>query len=337
MVLQIPIRRESELHIPDGFVSAPLNLAAAAVSAGAVAAGLRGVRRSASERFHTLPLLATTAAFVFAAQMLNFPIGGGTSGHFLGAVTAAALLGPWSAVIVMTVVLVIQGFFFADGGITALGTNIFNMGVVAGLGGWGFMRLLRSLLPAGRGAWVASAAIASWLSVVLASAFCALELALSGTSPMGVVFPAMVGTHAVIGVGEGLVAAAVLAATAVSRPDIIPEWAAAHGPGIAPSPRRTAAFAAIGAVVALALAALASPFASSHPDGLEKVAEDRGFIERAASEAEALWKGSPFPDYGVAGVRGEAASTGLAGFIGTAAVFGAGFALIRLFRSRNTP
>lgn len=320
------------MHIPDGFVSTPLNLAAAAISAGAVATGLHRARRKVAERPHAVPLLATTAAFVFAAQMLNFPIGGGTSGHFLGAVTAAALLGPWNAVIVMAVVLVIQGMFFADGGITALGTNIFNMGVVAGLGGWVITGAVRSLLPPGRGSWVASAAVASWASVVLASAFCSLELALSGTSPSEVVFPAMVGTHAVIGVGEALIAAAVLTAVAVSRPDILPGRSGAPMPAGAGLGRRLAAFTVAGLAVALALAVFASPHASSHPDGLEKVAEDSGFLDRAAGEGEALWEGAPFPDYGVGGVESESVSTGLAGLLGTAAVFAAGYAVIRTVR-----
>lgn len=265
--------------------------------------------------------------------MLNFPIGGGTSGHFLGAVTAAALLGPWNAVIVMAVVLVIQGMFFADGGITALGTNILNMGVVGGLGGWVVMRLLRSILPAGRSAWVASAAVASWFSVVLASAFCALELAISGTSPPEVVFPTMVGTHAVIGIGETLIAAAVLTAVAVSRPDILPDWSGVsstpEGTGLG---RRLTVFTIAGLAVALALAVFVSPHASSHPDGLEKVAEDRGFLEKAAGEGEALWEGSPFPDYGIGGVANESVSTGLAGLLGTTAVFAAGYAVIRIAR-----
>ncbi len=320
------------MHIPDGFVSTPINLATAAVSAGVVAAGLRRAGRGIAERPHTVPLLATTAAFVFAAQMLNFPIGGGTSGHFLGAVTAAALLGPWSACLVMAVVLVIQGFFFADGGIAALGTNIFNMGVVAGLGGWVLMRAIRRLLPAGRGLWVASAAVASWASVVLASAFCALQLALSGTSPFAVAFPAMVGTHAVIGIGEGLIASAVLTATAVSRPDILPGWAGLRGPAKPAGGRRLTAFVLAGIAVALVLAVFASPFASAHPDGLEKVAEDRGFLERAAEGGEALWEGSPFPDYGIGGVGSESASTGLAGLLGTASVFAVGYVVIRLAR-----
>ncbi len=172
-----------------------------------------------------MPLLATTGAFVFAAQMLNFPIGVGTSGHFMGAAAVAALLGPWRACLVMTLVLVIQALVFADGGLTALGTNVFNMGVIAGIGSYGIMRLLRTVFPAGRGGYLAAAAVASWVSIVLAAAACAMELAVSGTSPLLLVLPAMVGTHAVIGIGEALVTSALLSAVIVVRPDVVPAWA----------------------------------------------------------------------------------------------------------------
>jgi len=320
------------VHVPDGFVSPAINVATAAVSSGAIGIGLARARRAAAETSHMVPLLATTAAFVFAAQMLNFPIGGGTSGHFLGAAAAAALLGPWNACLVMTVVLVIQGLFFGDGGITALGTNIFNMGIVAGLGGFILMRPIRSLLPDGRGPWLASAAVAGWAGVVAASAACSLELAASGTAPLAVALPAMVGTHAVIGAGEALITAAVLAAVAASRPDILPAWARveprARTRGHAR--RKVAVLASSGLLLAATLALLAGPFASRRPDGLEKVAEETGFLGRA----EALWRGAPFQDYSLGAVGGGAGSTGLAGLLGTAAVFTAGYFGIRLFQGR---
>lgn len=325
------------MHIPDGFVSTPLNLLAAATSMVVIGAALTRARRSVAERPHVVPLLATTAAFVFAAQMLNFPIGGGTSGHFLGAVTAAALLGPWNACLVMAIVLVIQGFFFADGGITALGTNIFNMGVIGGIGGYILMRVIRSLLRPGMGSLVASAAIASWASVVLASSFCALELAVSGTSPISVAFPAMAGTHAIIGIGEALITSAVLSAVAASRPDLLPDRAgrgseASRAPS---SGRRVGASVLAGLAVTLAVAMFASPFASVYPDGLERVAENAGFIDRSAEEDELLWSDSPFPDYSVGSIDDAATSTGLAGLFGTAAVFGAGFVAIKLTKGRK--
>jgi cobalt/nickel transport system permease protein len=307
-------------------------------SAGTIGVSLWQARRSLEKQSFKIPLLATTAAFVFAAQMLNFPIGGGTSGHFLGAVTAAALLGPFDACIVMTLVLVVQGLFFADGGLTALGTNILNMGIIGGLGGYVIMRGIRQLLPVGRSGYVLSAAVASWVSVVLASSACALELALSGTSPLKVALPAMAGTHAIIGIGEALIAAAVLTAVAVARPDIIPEWAGVKPAQVNEAPvvrgRRVWALVAGGAITALILAVFLSPFASTAPDGLERVAEDKHFIDKAAPDKGRLWKWSLFPDYSVGRIRHEGVATGAAGLIGTILIFGIGFALIKLVNRR---
>ena len=327
------------MHIPDGFVSGPMNGTAAVVSAATVGFALWRAKRELHEKEFRVPLLATMAAFVFAAQMLNFPIGGGTSGHFLGAVTVAALLGPWSACIVLTLVLAIQGLLFGDGGITALGSNILNMAIIGALIPYIFMRGLRALLPAGRGGYVAAAAAASWVSVVLASSVCALELALSGTSPMSVAFPAMAGTHAIIGIGEALICTAVLTAVAAARPDIIPSWAkleqteSGHNlvrRSVWTRRQSTAtALAAAGLVVAIALAIFGGPFASSSPDGLEKVAEDKGFLQAASAE-KTVWTKSPFPDYQVRGIESEGVSTSLAGFAGTVLVFGLGFVAIRL-------
>jgi len=317
------------MHIPDGFVSGPINAAAAVASAGSVAFGVWRVKRQFRQRQFAVPLLATTAAFVFAAQMLNFPIGGGTSGHFLGAVTAAALLGPWSACIVMALVLVIQALLFADGGVSALGTNILNMGVIGGGVSYGVLRATRALLPAGRAGYLIGAAAASWASVVLASS--ALELAASGTSPLWVVLPAMAGTHAIIGIGEALIATAVLTAVATARPDIVPEWAELReAGGKARKARRSAwAMAAAGLALAVALAVIGSPFASTAPDGLEKVAEQKGFTQ-AASEDKAVWTQALFPGYRVTPVGSEKVSTSLAGVIGTAVTFGLGFVAIKL-------
>ena len=327
------------MHIPDGFVSGPINVGTAVVSAGALGIGIWRVNRELREKPHMVPLLATTAAFIFAAQMLNFPIGGGTSGHFLGAVTAAALLGPWNACIIMAIVLVIQGLLFADGGVTALGSNVLNMGVIGGIGGYAVMRGVWSLLPAGRGGYLASAVVASWLSVVVASSVCALELALSGTSPLVIAFPAMAGTHAVIGIGEALITAAVLTAVAAARPDILPDWAKLDKPKAAEGAvsglgRRAWVLAGAGLALAVVLAIFGSPFASSSPDGLEKVAEEKGFAETAA-EDKVVWTKSLFPDYKVKAIGSEAVSTSVAGLLGTVAVFAAGFGAIQLLTRRS--
>ncbi len=322
------------MHIPDGFVSGPLNAACGAVAAASVGIGAYMASRSLERRERLVPLLAMTAAFVFAAQMVNFPIGGGTSGHFLGAAFVAAMLGGWNACMALALVVVIQCFGFADGGITALGTNIVNMGVIGGLGAYAFMRLLRPLLPAGRGWFLATAAVASWLSIVLASAACAFELAASGTSPLGIVLPAMAGTHAIIGVGETLITASVLSVVITARPDILPAWTRTGSePIVSAGGRRFWRVAFIGLAAAVILAAFASPFASSAPDGLEKVADDKGFISLA--EGSAVWKQAPLADYATPGVESEGTSTGIAGIIGTVLVFAVGFGIIRLISSQS--
>jgi cobalt/nickel transport system permease protein len=210
------------MHIPDGFVSAPINAATFAVSAAALGVAVRKAKTSLDER--TIPLLGVTAAFVFAAQMLNFPVAGGTSGHFLGAVLAGILLGPWNACLVLGVVLIIQCLLFADGGLSALGSNIFNMGVIGGILSIWLFTGLRRVLPKTRSGFLAATAVTSWLSVLLASVSCSLMLALSGTSPLGIVIPAMVGVHVLIGIGEALITTTVVGMLLAVRSDLVGAW-----------------------------------------------------------------------------------------------------------------
>lgn len=206
------------MHIPDGFLSAPVWGSLAAASTGSLAIALAKVKKSLEE--NQIPLLGLSAAFIFAAQMVNFPVGGGTSGHFAGGLLAALLLGPWAGLIVIATVLILQSLVFADGGITALGANIFNLGVLACLGGYGLFKLMRSLLKDRIGLLISSFT-AAWLSIVLASAACAVELGLSGIAPMGPALTAMVGVHSIIGIGEGLITAAVVSALNAYKPDVI--------------------------------------------------------------------------------------------------------------------
>jgi len=212
------------LHIPDGFLSGPINAAGFAIAGLGCAVALRMTRTTLADK--QVPLLGMTAAFVFAAQMLNFPVAGGTSGHFLGATFALALLGPWAACLVLGLVLTVQCLLFADGGLTALGSNIVNMGVVGVVAPLAVMTVLRALLPRTRTCGLATVAIASWCSVMAAAAACALELGASG-HPLGVVLPAMLGVHAVIGIGEALITAAVVSAVLAARPDLLPSLAPA--------------------------------------------------------------------------------------------------------------
>ncbi|GFP20968.1 cobalt/nickel transport system permease protein [Candidatus Hakubella thermalkaliphila] len=207
------------MHIPDGFLDTKTIITTAVISAGALGYGIKKVNQKLGER--QVPLLGLTAAFIFAAQMLNFPVVGGTSGHFLGGVLAAVLLGPWAACLIMAVVLIVQSIGFADGGLTALGANIFNMGVVGGILSYYVFVAVKKCVPRTRLGFLSSVAIASWLSIVLASASGAFQLAVSGTSPLHVALPAMVGVHMLIGIGEAIIATAVVSIVLGTRPDLV--------------------------------------------------------------------------------------------------------------------
>lgn len=207
------------MHIPDGFLSNEVAAVAAVPAVAAVAVGLRKATSDLDER--RVPLLGVTAAFIFAVQMLNFPVAGGTSGHLLGAALAAILLGPWLACVVMAVVLTAQAFVFADGGVTALGANVLNMGVIGALAvGFGMAWALK-LLPRGRGPYLATAAAGAWLAVMLGALATAIELGVSDTVPFSTVLPAMLGVHALIGIGEAVITTAAVSAVLASRPDLL--------------------------------------------------------------------------------------------------------------------
>lgn len=275
------------MHIPDGFLDPKLCLVTGAVSASAVGGALRRVRPESEPEL--APRMGVLAAYVFAAQMVNFPVAAGTSGHLLGALLAAVLLGPNAAAIVMAAVFVIQAFFFLDGGHTALGANILNMGLAGTYGGYAVYRTLAGSAP-GRTRCLRAAAAAAWCSVMLGAALTAAELALSGRVPARVVFPPMLGVHALIGVGEAAITAGALALLWRVRPDLL---TGRDGPatGLA----RWGWAAAAG----LAMTALLAPLASGAPDGLERVAGVLGF----ESSARPPLVGGPFPDYELPGVR----------------------------------
>lgn len=206
------------MHIPDGFLSASVSMATWAAAAGGVGFCINQAARSMKDR--TIPLMGITAAFLFSAQMVNFPIGGGTSGHLLGGALAAVLLGPFAGSVTLACVLVFQCLLFQDGGLTALGANIFNMALVGTLGGYCSFKAAGLFFRGNRGTLI-SAAVASWFSVVLASALCALELAVSGISPLEIVLPAMAGIHSIIGIGEAAISVAVLSFVMKARPDLV--------------------------------------------------------------------------------------------------------------------
>ncbi|MCC3653454.1 energy-coupling factor ABC transporter permease [Streptomyces sp. S07_1.15] len=236
------------MHVPDGFFDAPVSLATGAVAAAAVAVGLRGARRELDER--TAPLAGLVAAFVFAVQMLNFPVAAGTSGHLLGGALAAVLVGPYTGVLCISVVLLMQAVLFADGGLTALGVNITTMAVVGVPVAYAVFRGLVRLLPRARASVTAASFLAAFLSVPAAAAAFTGLYALGGTADvaLGKVFAAMVGVHTLIGIGEGVITALTIGAVIAVRPDLVygarglgrPTLLRTHGPAGAPARPRPA-------------------------------------------------------------------------------------------------
>lgn len=312
------------MHIPDGFLSLAVSLILWAISLTAVGYALKRVNADVDER--RVPLMGVLAACIFAGQMLNFTVTGGTSGHLMGAALATILLGPWAAMLVMTCVVGVQALVFQDGGLLALGANIFNMGIVGVTVSYfahqALRRLFQQAAPDARWTLPVNGFVTAWLSIFAAALACALQLALSGTSPANVAIPAMAGIHALIGVGEGLITAGALAFLVAARRDLVqPDRAA---PVVAGK-------AVWGAGLLIAtLLAIASPLASAHPDGLEWVAEQQGFLDGAQSAVYDL-----IPDYVLPGVANESLATILAGIVGLLIVAGAATAVAYARRKRE--
>ncbi|WP_031167363.1 energy-coupling factor ABC transporter permease [Streptosporangium roseum] len=331
------------MHVPDGFFNVAVSLSAGVVAAAGVAVCLRGARRELDDR--TAPMAGLVAAFIFAVQMLNFPVAAGTSGHLLGGALAAILVGPYTAVLCVAVVLLVQGFFFADGGLTALGVNITLMGVVAVVVGWTVFLLITRAVR-NRGAVVAASFVAALVSVPATALAFTLLFWIGGTAPIevGTVAAAMGGVHVLIGIGEGLITAVTVSTVLAIRPDLVygarglaaplvlrgadGEAVVAQG---APAPavaRRPGWFLPAGIVVAALLAGIVSFYASSSPDGLERVAEDKGFISQAADHALGE---QPLADYGdVGGIP-----VGVAGLIGVGVTLAVGGGLFFAVRRRT--
>jgi cobalt/nickel transport system permease protein len=286
-----------ELHIPDGFLSVAVSGICWLITIGLLGVAVRRTQSELGER--QIPLMGIMAAFIFAAQMLNFPVAGGTSGHMLGGALAAIALGPWAGMLVM-------------------GADMLIMGLFTALIGFG---LYRTVLGRPLGVRLAVAGAAAWISVVASAFVTSIQLVLSGTSPLAVVMPAMLGVHALIGIGEALITVAALSFIARTRPELLDtETAAARG---------GQGWAVSGLLVALAVVLL-SPFASADPDGLERVAGDIGFL--ALGQGNTL---GPLPDYTVPFLGETPLSTIAAGLIGALIVAGLAFLLARTLRRRT--
>jgi cobalt/nickel transport system permease protein len=332
------------MHVPDGFLDVPTSVATATAATGAVAVALRKAHDELDER--TAPLAGLVSAFVFAVQMLNFPVGVGTSGHLMGGALAAVLVGPWTALLCLTVVLLVQALLFADGGTTALGTNVLLIGVVTVVVGWAVTRLALAVLPRRPRSVVPAAALGALVSVPVAAAVFAGLFAVGGGEdlPLGTLLATMVGWHVLIGVGEAVITGLTVSAVVAVRPDLVraardlvPALVLrdAQGrervpaPRAAPAPPRVGRRGVLlgGLGVTLLLAGVASSWASSSPDGLERVAEDRGFLDTAREHAVTWGLG----DYG--GVGGI--PVGVAGVLGVAVVVLLGTLLFRLVAARR--
>lgn len=299
------------MHIPDHMLQGAVCPVTAALSIAGV--GLAAVAAAKSKEKPNALTLGAVGALVFAAQMMNFPVSGGTSGHLIGATLATSLLGGPFGVLVMTLVLVVQTLVFSDGGITVLGANVLNMALIGSLAGTIVHMLAIKPQPEKKVRNMLLVAAASWVSVVIASLACSLELAISGTAALSTVLPSMLGVHALIGIGEALITVPLvllLSSTAVTRSSkagwILP-LSIAGGTGL-----------------------LLSPLASGLPDGLEWVAERFRFYHESAPVFTGL-----MPDYVMPLVSHNAAATALAGIIGVAIVFAVALGIGFLYK-RNS-
>ncbi|WP_405912493.1 energy-coupling factor ABC transporter permease [Streptomyces sp. NBC_00963] len=340
------------MHVPDGFINAPVSAVTGVIAAGAIAVSLRGARRELDER--TAPLAGLVAAFIFSVQMLNFPVAAGTSGHLLGGALAAILVGPYTGVLCVSVVLLMQGILFADGGLTALGVNITDMAIVTTVVAYAVFRGLVKVLPRRRSSVTAASFVAALLSVPCAALAFTAMYALGGTTdvPVGKVLTAMVGVHVLIGIGEAAITALTVGAVIAVRPDLvygargltaplklrvggelIDAPAAEPVPAAARSARSARRIWGIGLITALVLAGFVSFYASASPDGLEKVAHDKGID---AKERPHRTGDSPLAGYGVKDISDARLSGGLAGLIGVGATVVVGSGVFWAVRRRRT-
>ena len=326
------------MHVPDGFLDVTTSIATGVMAVGFVSLASYRARDELAVHGPALPGLA--AAFIFAGQMVNFPVGVGTSGHLMGAALAAALVGPWTAVLVMTVVFIVQALVFADGGITALGTNVLLMAVIAVFAASIIQRLVLSVLPRRTPSTIPAAAIGAFFSVPIAAfAFTGLYL-VGGAVPLpaGPLVVTMVGWHLAIGVGEAIITAVVLGAIIATRPDVVHiarPFLVSHSPdspeSASPrSPRSTRSIVSVGVAASLIIGGGVSLLASANPDGLEYAAESLGFLDSATESTATL---SPFANYSFFG--DAALGSSLAGLVGVVLTLAVTFALAMVVRLRR--
>ena len=299
------------MHIPDGMLS---NAVAASTDVGAlgfIAYGTFWIKKYFDQK--KIVLMAVLGALIFALQMLNFPVAGGTSGHFAGGALAGIVLGPIPAMIVVSAVLLVQSLLFSDGGVLALGANIINMAILAPFIGYSIFMIFNGI-RANKTLRVTGASIAGWVACLVAACAAAIEVWASGHAALGIVLTSMAGWHALIGIGEGLITGGNIAYLLAVRPDLIE----AIGPNDATGQSQRPIRPVIITLTILALVAASGSFlASSNPDGLEFVYFNSK-VGKPFAETSLLGKGSLFAGYGVRGISNDALAGALAGIVGLA-------------------
>ena len=329
------------MHVPDGFLNAPTSVATGAVAATGIAVALRKAQEELDER--TAPLAGLTAAFVFAGQMINFPVGVGTSGHLIGGALAAVLVGPWTAVLVLSVVLMVQSLLFADGGLTAIGTNVTLIGITTVVVGWLVTKAVLTVLPKRPASVVPAAALGAFASVPVAAAVFVLLFGIGGEAslPFGPLLGTMLGWHLLIGTGEAVITGLTVSAVVAVRPDLV--YAArglrpvlqlrqadgsliptpAGRPDTTPAGVGLRGLLVVGGLVTALIAGVLSFLASGSPDGLERAAEDQGFAAR-----DHAFGSFSLADYGeISGIP-----VGVAGLLGLVVTVAIGWTVFRFVR-----
>ncbi len=341
------------MHVPDGFLDASTSIATGVAAAAVVGVSLRRARVELAESTAAAPMAGLVSSFVFAVQMLNFPVGIGTSGHLMGGALAAVLVGPWTAVICLSVVLTMQALLFADGGLTALGTNILLMGVVTVVVGYVGAKAVMAVLPKRAGSAVPAAAVGALLSVPAAALVFVGLYAVGGAAQLdlGRLTAFMLTWHVVIGVGEALITGLTVAAVVATRPDLVrlarryrtnlvltdadgTSREVTAAPVVAGVRRIGWGWVAGALAVCLLLAGGVSGWASSHPDGLEYVAGQLGFL---GSAEDSVTAGGPLDGYAIAGIDNPYLATGLAGVLGVLVVLALALLVARTVRPKAAP
>ena len=309
------------MHVPDGFINAQVSAATGIISLGTLWAYIRNAKNLVADKL--IALTGMMSALIFVLQMINFPIAAGTSGHLLGGALAVIVLGPSLGVICISIVVVIQSLLFADGGLSALGVNVLNMAIITSLTGWFTITLWKKLFGESQFTLISGSVIAGLLSVVFSSIAFVLEYAIGGTVsvPLGNVLIAMISTHLLIGLGEGIITALIVSLLLRVRSDLV---------YVNSKKNKSNTFStSYGVFIALILSlTLVTPYASSSPDGLESVASDFGFEE---TDGVVLL----LEDYGISSINNNFVSTTLSALLGVLAIAGLGTLFFRNKSGKN--